>query len=539
MKQITAFVLCLLAVPAFSGGPQYLEQNWSDEDRQWFYTTPQGSKMIPYSWGMALELPDSDAHWVTTATSYGFLPSPVSNRNPDGLPVGIVRDGRHLGLTCAACHTKQMRYKGTVYQIDGAPTDADFFGFMRGLRDAVKATAKGPFTSPKFVRFANEVLGEDASNERRQELYKDLRHFDAYYDRFITALMPTTTPWGRARGDAFANMFNRITGVDLSIPSNTAPGNAPASYPTLWDTSWQDKVEWNGAGGSRNVMERLARNVGEVLGVFGEIEIRKPSLFPPRFWYASTAHRVNLLELETTVSYLRSPKWPEDTFGPLDGKKLALGAQIYIEQCRTCHAIVTPGVLQQMTMTPLDRVGTDKDLAWVAAHREGTTGVMNGVKEFIFIGPRMGARAKSATMLTNAVTGAINSPFTLEETKTGFGRVPWTPGGAAVPETIPVVTPLAYRARPLNGIWATAPYVHNGSVPTLWDMLLPPAQRQKTFHVGNREFDPVKVGEQTTAVPGSTLLDTSLPGNRNSGHTWGTALSESDRWALIEYLKSL
>ncbi|PMZ49168.1 hypothetical protein C1Y04_30550, partial [Pseudomonas sp. FW306-2-11AC] len=59
--------------------------------------------------------------------------------------------------------------------------------------------------------------------------------------------------------------------------------------------------------------------------------------------------------------------------------------------------------------------------------------------------------------------------------------------------------PLAYRARPLNGIWAMAPYLHNGSVPSLNDLLLPPNLRPKTFYIGNWEFNPDIVGYDTKA----------------------------------------
>jgi hypothetical protein len=106
----------------------------------------------------------------------------------------------------------------------------------------------------------------------------------------------------------------------------------------------------------------------------------------------------------------------------------------------------------------------------------------------------------------------------------------------------------AYKARPLDGIWATAPYLHNGSVPNLYELLLPPQKRSKTFHVGSRKFDPVKVGYITTQENGDeTLLDTAIPGNRNTGHVYGTEsdpdlnsrLTEEDRWALVEYQKTL
>jgi hypothetical protein len=71
--------------------------------------------------------------------------------------------------------------------------------------------------------------------------------------------------------------------------------------------------------------------------------------------------------------------------------------------------------------------------------------------------------------------------------------------------------PLAYRARPLNGIWAMAPYLHNGSVPSLYDLLLPPDQRPKTFYVGSWEFDPEIVGYETKKpLPDASLTLTGM-----------------------------
>lgn len=101
--------------------------------------------------------------------------------------------------------------------------------------------------------------------------------------------------------------------------------------------------------------------------------------------------------------------------------------------------------------------------------------------------------------------------------------------------------PFVYKARPLDGIWATAPYLHNGSVPNLRELLLPVAERSKKFHVGNPEFDPARVGFVTTAGPNTTEIDTSLPGNSNRGHDqYGNQeFKEDEVQALLEYLKSL
>ena len=68
-------------------------------------------------------------------------------------------------------------------------------------------------------------------------------------------------------------------------------------------------------------------------------------------------------------------------------------------------------------------------------------------------------------------------------------------------------------------MWASPPFLHNGSVPNLYELLLPAKERSKTFFIG-REFDPMKVGVDTTGESGRFLFDTSLIGNSNAGHSF-------------------
>ena len=75
-------------------------------------------------------------------------------------------------------------------------------------------------------------------------------------------------------------------------------------------------------------------------------------------------------------------------------------------------------------------------------------------------------------------------------------------------------------------------------VPTLYDLLRPTAARPKKFTVGRWQYDPKKVGYVSDG-DAPWVYDTSLAGNRNGGHEYGTSLSEDDRWALVEYLKTL
>jgi len=100
-----------------------------------------------------------------------------------------------------------------------------------------------------------------------------------------------------------------------------------------------------------------------------------------------------------------------------------------------------------------------------------------------------------------------------------------------------------YANQPLDGIWARAPYLHNGSVPTLRDLLEPPEHRPQVFYRGYDVFDQDKVGF-VSHVPdehGRTFFqfDTRLPGNGNGGHLYGTDLSAEQKKALVEYMKQL
>jgi hypothetical protein len=115
----------------------------------------------------------------------------------------------------------------------------------------------------------------------------------------------------------------------------------------------------------------------------------------------------------------------------------------------------------------------------------------------------------------------------------------------------PYASLLSYKARSLNGIWATAPYLHNGSVPNLYQLLLPARRsddveggrcekyRSGEFIVGARELDPVTVGFKSEGYAGFEFK-TNIRGNRNKGHEYGACkMTDSERWALIEYMKSL
>jgi hypothetical protein len=219
-------------------------------------------------------------------------------------------------------------------------------------------------------------------------------------------------------------------------------------------------------------------------------------------------------------------------------------------------------------------VGTDPTMYKVCQERMEDTGGLEGVRSRIFYGKPFGKRAKVFDLVTNAVIGAIFSPIPGVPEGAKLNSIP-ADGRSALDEALKVgalrrsalnaeqrtsaeselgdqlerqlraldARPLAaYEARSLNGIWATAPYLHNGSVSSLYELLLPSSERAQKFSVGSQEFDPRFVGFKSGSGDGSFVFDTSRPGNLNTGHEgheYGTDLSDPERGQIVEYMKTL
>jgi hypothetical protein len=143
--------------------------------------------------------------------------------------------------------------------------------------------------------------------------------------------------------------------------------------------------------------------------------------------------------------------------------------------------------------------------------------------------------------------GRVGELMTLEEIGTDRARTDsfTTETVANIAKTLNYKTYVktqAYRIPALDGIWSSAPYLHNGSVPTMRDLLLPPARRPKTFYRGYDVYDPKNLGFISTGAEAEKqgkLLDTQFKGNGNQGHDYGTQLDEESKTALIEFLKKV
>jgi len=214
-------------------------------------------------------------------------------------------------------------------------------------------------------------------------------------------------------------------------------------------------------------------------------------------------------------------------------------------------------------MEKFSDIGTDEQMARNASTYVGWSGILRN--EYVSAGPGdvlIDEKAHVAALLTKATLNVVATPEDKNFVERGYQWAydllagfltneikPSLKHGDYDPDTTadPYASLNSYKARSLNGIWATAPYLHNGSVPTLYDLLLPKKgpkdppsgeYRSNTFQVGSREFDPQKVGLKSSGYNGFTF-DTSRRGNSNAGHTYGTGLDKEQRLDLLEYLKSL
>jgi cytochrome c5 len=553
---------------------RWMNQNWTLETTAQFYHTPQGTEIMPYAWFLALEQPsfrlnpfDSIPLFSQTAylAGFGFLPAAASRLNPDALPVGLVKDTQFvdphsqeartvLGITCAACHTGQLDVRTPEGQwvglrVDGGAATLNYLRFQEEWISALTLTEKIPL---RFNRFAKRVLGADYNAANKAALKTAFKAFvktankDHQYKK-KQGIYPHPAGYGRL--DAINEIGNRLF-ASPSSPSNWVPAAAPVDFPPLWETPWYDFVQYNGA-----VPNPLLRNIGQALGAGAPVVLSGPK----ENWFRSAVNVENLVALEQWVAGeapykgLTAPVWPADILGAVDAEKTARGEKLYAEHCASCH-LPAQFVLQadvdtetpvywtarnnlgqpllKVTMTEISQVGTDPKQATDFIERKVDAsalglGEINAGAAMGYVMSQVAQRYFRDKNMPEEQQIVAASGHTLEE-----------PGRFLA----------AYKARPLSGIWATPPFLHNGSVPTLYHLLSPQNERPAQFARGSRVFDPVKVGYDYTPQPHLTLLDTQIPGNRNTGHEFndgqgpgivGPKLTETERWDLVEYLKTL
>lgn len=478
--------------------PSYTAQLTAAERRD-FYHLPEGGELLPLDIMRAVDSVRTFKPFMEDLERFRLIPDP---EDPDGLPVGMSAamvngkrtEPRAVFFNCAACHSAQITYRGKSLRVDGAPAHLDMAGFVMELLQSLDSTLANSERAAQFLkRLALKPVELGDPKQQLDSFAAGLRLVQSKitYVHRLRGLRPTTLS-GFGRLDAFVAARNLLFG-----PKYTIDVNSPVSLPPIFGLSRLRYYHYD-----NNTNSILQRNIGEDLGVGAVAELESG---------AATVEIRNLIRLEEIVAKLPVPKWPQEIFGGLDAARKDRGAAIYGKICASCHEVGTDGKFPDLVID-LAKIGTDPSRS-------------------LNFGKPIDAQPFSTAL--GAVLDKVE--------RKAFSRENVTPAEAARLEPPQIVwrTTAGYSARPIDGAWATAPYLHNGSVPTLYDLLLPPDLRPKTFLTGSREFDVRKVGYSTDGAAGATFLfDTTLEGNHNSGHVYGTTLSEEDRLDLLEYLKS-
>jgi mono/diheme cytochrome c family protein len=502
-----------------------------------------------------LKSPRTGRSFLESLGDYGFLTTSTNAHEP---PIGITVATQDvmghplpfIGVNCAACHTGELQYRGRSLRMDGAPNLFSMEDLFRDAHDALGAVLADPVRAFEFVRAIirrhhdeakpgeflevtgagfdllnsvnlsdglsapeqaiTAILGAAASplvelkadpapsaglDAARQGLLGDLaatlEKYSGFLERRLERLrvmadaIDSGVDMGPGRGDSFGIIR------DLLYPDHGIVLDAPVSTPHLFGLGGYQWIHWDG-----NTTSVMDRNYAQAIALGADYD---PTT------HVSSVLPLNLDRLEQVARKIQPPAWPTNVLGPLDSAKLTRGRALFSEHCAGCHT--------EERVYPYAEVGTSLPR---------TTNVMGRVGDRHFY-------ARLAGSASNILAASYAAHGITPEQARSFERVPdpaWrTTGG--------------YIARRLDGIWASPPYLHNGSVPSLYDLLLPAARRPKTFPVGHREFDPVKVGFTTNVVQPVWTMDTTIPGNFNYGHEFGAGLPEEDRWALVEYVKSL
>ena len=553
----------------------HYQEQWSEAERQTYYFTPQGTQVkgLRYDWFTALELPFSKQRFATPEylARFGFLVDPARSKtpaNPGNLPVGFARhrngdsQEEFLDITCAACHTGELRFKGQALRIDGGSAQHVLPSSVPTLRggsfgQALVASLASTYYLPwKFERFARAVLGPDYESGHEQ-LRKD---FKASLDTFLRVAWNDThrglypTEEGPGRTDAFGRIANATFGDAISA-DNYRVANAPVDYPQLWDIWTFDWVQWNGSA-----QQPMARNIGEALGVGATLDFFAADGQPLKgeARYPSSVRVRDLHLIEETLKRLQPPTWPQELLGKVDLPLAAQGRTLFSENCAGCHV---PNVIEangrpekQLKMLPVAYIGTDPSSATnIADHRFDVSALQWDPAELAKLDVQLQPTPTEPLDLSQLsvakglayVTAFVENRAYRDATITPAERPEMD--GFALP--IGVRERVAYKARPLAGVWATAPFLHNGSVPNLYQLLSPQSERASTFYKGTFEYDPQHLGYRTEAFDNGFLFDTRITGNHNSGHEFragergngviGRLLQPQERWALLEYLKVL
>ena len=556
---VLCFSLCILCDGASANEEvkvAELNQGWSQQEIQFYNHASEGSNIAPLEF--VLNLPDSansDSKFIEKISSrYGFIPDQQSDLNPYGLPIGLAVDQRpmgvgdrpYLGVTCAACHTRQLTYHPTntssssppwALPVHGGPGLVDFPRFLDDLYSSFFALLSDDV---RMETFATDVLGRTPHDEEIDSLRDEIRTFTGPYstaNAIMEKLQIPVVDSGPGNLDALTRGYYNNVGIvawmvqqGITSPSDDGsplriPLQGGVSYPPLWFGHQDTWAQWFAEihhPGARNWIQSVSTS-----------SVRPPKMIETfkRGAVLASIDFDNIEKVQDSLERLRTPKWPAPALGPLDQPRIERGKVLFNQNCAQCHTSIDE-LPNRLGLKFNERlafdVGTDPVAYQIFSEKgeERAAGLL-GLSKTILELRRTQLEAqfgrKGARNQKKHDSRGRPNKFAVAKEYGGLDENSWEKSGAV------------YWAPPMEGIFTSSPYFHNGSVPTLWDVLSVPEQRPSTFQTGGNEFDPERVGIKSA---GPFLYDTREKGKSNGGHLFGTKLAPKDKVALIEYLKS-
>jgi hypothetical protein len=483
---------------------------WSQDDLNFFLHGSMSTEVIPEAALRAFTKTYPDLFPTADLSHLGLIPDPGF-----GWPIGFSRtEVKHLGglpsvgVNCASCHVAQITATtgGDPVRILGATSHFDAEAFFGSVLVATFKTAE----TANMKKFLSAYLGADGdafeAAWRKQEgkvaaaLKDDPLGAKGVAPGELHEIAPDSVRPSfepdldlAARAHAMLQLFHNLRAA-LHIPDQPPANPPPASGPGRNDafgllsaillnspqpySPVKFGLVWNvdqrtWVHWDGNTESPVARNLLASLGLGAPLHGRQANL------------QFALVKRQTDLSEkIRPPQYPF----AIDQAAAKRGAAFFEAKCVACHG----GPESDKRLYPVAEVGTD---------------------------PRR------ATLFTQKEADGFNK-FLAELEIAGYEP----------PKKVGLRSTGKYFAASLNGAWARSPYLHNGSVRTLRELLTLPNERAATFHRGSHRYDPAQMGYTDE---GAYVLDASKPGNANSGHDYGTDLSTVEKTALIEYLKTL
>ena len=484
---------------------------WSRDDLNFFLHGSMGTEIFPEPVLRAFIKTYPELFPRADLSHLGLIPD-----REFGWPIGFSRKAavKHLGnlpavgINCASCHVSQITSTTSEkpIRILGTTSAFDVEAFFGSILGATFKTAD-PANMKKFFAVylgAKPAAFEKAWGEQENKIVATMKD-DPLGTKGIAPGELYSIPSAdiepnfdadtdlAARAHAMLRLFHNIRAV-LHVPDQPPEKLPPASGPGRNDAFGLLSASLlNSPQPSAPIKFGLVWNVEKRPWVHWDGNTRSPiarnllaslGLGAPLYGHRADLNFADVQRQTELTERIRPPGYP----WTVDQSLAKGGARLFATNCASCHT----GPENDQRLHAVAEVGTDP---------------------------------LRANLFNQTQADGFNR-FLAELELKGY-EPPKQPG---------VRTTGKYFAATLDGVWARSPYLHNGSVRTMADLLSAPGERAKSFHRGSQRFDPAAMGYTDEGV---YVFDTSTPGNSNSGHAYGTALSPNEKRELIEYLKTL